>query len=215
MNPDNMKKRILMSVIGVVVSGISVGMFKFAALGVDPFQTFMAGTDALLPIRFGTLYVIVNGLLLLFAIVSDRKKIGIATLINLFLLGYIAEYTQYIMRQRLLQPGYPVRFGILAFAVVILCLATSLYFTADLGVSPYDALALIWSQRQNKLPFAACRVIGDLASVLIGTLFCVAAGFGLQQVLEVVGIGTVITAFFMGPLIEFFNVHVARPLLNR
>jgi uncharacterized membrane protein YczE len=29
-----------------------------------------------------------------------------------------------------------------------------------------------------------------------------------------VGIGTIITAFFMGPLIEFFNVRIARPLLN-
>ena len=28
------------------------------------------------------------------------------------------------------------------------------------------------------------------------------------------GVGTIITAFFMGPLIEFFNVHVARPFLD-
>jgi uncharacterized membrane protein YczE len=28
-----------------------------------------------------------------------------------------------------------------------------------------------------------------------------------------INIGTIITAFFMGPLIEFFNVHVARPFL--
>ena len=28
------------------------------------------------------------------------------------------------------------------------------------------------------------------------------------------GPGTIITAFFMGPLIEFFNVQVARPFLN-
>ena len=214
MNSNNMKKRILMSVIGVVVSGVSVGMFKFAALGVDPFQTFMAGTDALIPIRFGTLYVIVNGLLLLFALIFDRRKIGIATLINLFLLGYIAEFTQHWLQQRLPQIGVPARLGILAFAVVILCLATSLYFTADLGVSPYDALALIWSQRQKKIPFAVCRVIGDFASVLIGTLFCIAAGFDLSQILGVVGIGTIITAFFMGPLIEFFNIHVARPMLK-
>ena len=28
-------------------------------------------------------------------------------------------------------------------------------------------------------------------------------------------VGTIITAFFMGPLIELFNVHVARPLLKK
>ena len=35
-----------------------------------------------------------------------------------------------------------------------------------------------------------------------------------RQVPTVVGVGTIITAFFMGPLIEFFNVKIARPLLK-
>jgi uncharacterized membrane protein YczE len=30
-----------------------------------------------------------------------------------------------------------------------------------------------------------------------------------------VGLGTLITAFFMGPLIEFFNIHIAQPFLQR
>ena len=54
------RKRILMSALGVVICGISVGMFKHAALGVDPFQSLMSGLDAVIPIRFGTLYVIAN-----------------------------------------------------------------------------------------------------------------------------------------------------------
>ena len=57
-----------MSALGVIICGISVGMFKHASLGVDPFQSFMSGLDAVIPIRFGTLYVIVNLLLLTFAL---------------------------------------------------------------------------------------------------------------------------------------------------
>lgn len=64
-----------MSVFGVALCGVSVGMFKFAALGVNPFQSLMSGLDAVIPIRFGTLYVIVNAVLLLFALIFDRKKI--------------------------------------------------------------------------------------------------------------------------------------------
>jgi uncharacterized membrane protein YczE len=33
--------------------------------------------------------------------------------------------------------------------------------------------------------------------------------------LAIVGIGTIITAFFMGPLIDFFNRKVAQVILNR
>ena len=53
-------KRILMSIIGVMIGAVSVGFFKLAAFGVDPFQSFMSGTNQMFPINFGTLYVIVN-----------------------------------------------------------------------------------------------------------------------------------------------------------
>ena len=77
-------KRILMSLGGVIVCAISVGIFKIAALGVDPFQSLMSGLDKLIPIPFGTLYVIVNVILLSFSLIADRHYIGIATFINLF-----------------------------------------------------------------------------------------------------------------------------------
>ena len=69
-------KRIILSVMGVLVGGISVGIFKLAAFGVDPFQSLMSGLDELIPIPFGTLYVIVNLLLLSFSLIVDRSKIG-------------------------------------------------------------------------------------------------------------------------------------------
>ncbi len=206
-------KRIIMSVAGVVICGISVGMFKFAALGIDPFQSLMAGLDAVIPIRFGTLYVIVNAILLLFALVFDRRKIGIATLINLFLLGYIVEFSQGLCEK--LMPDAPIwlRVIILLVAIVILCLSSALYFTANLGVSTYDAVALVWSERQNKIKFAYCRVICDFVCVALGVILLLISGQPITEVFGSVGIGTIITAFFMGPLITFFNKRVAEPML--
>lgn len=60
MERKELTKRIFMSLFGVIICAISVGIFKIAALGVDPFQSFMAGLDKLVPIKFGTLYVIAN-----------------------------------------------------------------------------------------------------------------------------------------------------------
>ncbi len=94
MNKKNLKRRISMSLCEVIICAVSVGIFKIAALGVDPFQSFMAGLDALVPIGFGTLYVITNAVLLVFALVFDRRYIGIATFINLFLLGYNMKRSQ-------------------------------------------------------------------------------------------------------------------------
>ena len=87
-------RRVIMSVLGVLVCGMSVGLFKRAMLGVDPYQSLMAGLNAVIPISFGTLYVIMTGLLLLVALIFDRHKIGLATIINMTLLGYVADYTR-------------------------------------------------------------------------------------------------------------------------
>ena len=211
--PNQLYKRILMSAIGVIICGISVGMFKHASLGVDPFQSLMSGLDAVIPISFGTLYVLVNLVLLVFALIFDRRKIGLATLINLFLLGYIAEFSQGIAERMLPDPALPVRMGLLAVAIVIMCLASAFYFTADLGVSTYDAVALIWSEKQKRIPFPVCRIITDLVCVVGGVVLCTLTGFTLRQIFGEVGIGTIITAFFMGPLIELFNKTIARPFL--
>ena len=91
----------------------------------------------------------------------------------------------------------------LIVGVVVLCFASSLYMTSDLGVSVYDAIPIIISKRTGK-PFKFMRIGCDLICVIIGAL-C-----GLLP-----GLGTLVTAFFMGPLIDFFNRKFSRPLLDR
>ena len=204
-----------MSVLGVLVGGISVGFFKLAAFGVDPFQSFMSGVDQLFALDFGTLYIIVNALLLLFALVFDRHYIGLATFINLFLLGYVVQFSYDTLLA--LFPGASLGLRLMCFlgGFTVLCLSASLYITADLGVSTYDAVALIWSEKQKRIPFFACRVITDFLCVLCGILLCALAGYSLREITGQAGIGTIITAFFMGPLIDLFSARVAKPFLFR
>ena len=200
-----LKTRILMSSIGVIITGISVGMFRTAALGVDPFQTLMSGLNSLIPISFGTLYVITNMILLLFALVFDRHKIGLATVINLVFLGYVAEYSQKFFTFLLPDMALMARLLLLAAAVVVMCFASALYFNADLGVSTYDAVSLVISEKQKKVSFKVCRILSDLICVSLGVLLCRLAHMSWGEIGAVVGIGTIITAFFMGPLISFFS----------
>ena len=214
MKRENIGKRTAMSLFGVIICAISVGIFKIAALGVDPFQSFMAGLDALVTISFGTLYVITNAVLLLFALVFDRHYIGIATFINLFLLGYITQFTYEFLQTVIVDPSIAVRIGCLVVGVVIICFGSAFYMTADLGVSTYDAIALIICNTWKKGKFQYVRIITDVICVILGCALFVISGGSISQIPTIAGIGTIITAFFMGPLIEFFNVHIARPVLN-
>ena len=173
----------------------------------------MSGLDALIPIEFGTLYVIANVCLLLFSLFADRHYIGLATMINLFLLGYVAQYSLEVLL--LLFPSVSL-IGQLVFLVVgiiLSCFAASLYFVADLGVSTYDAVALIITETWKIGKFKYVRIITDLTCVIIGTILYYIATKSLNGITTIVGIGTIITAFFMGPLIDVFSEKIARPLL--
>ena len=211
----NNRIRIFMTLIGVIVCAISVGIFKIAALGVDPFQSFMAGLDNLIPIKFGHLYVIVNVLLLSFSLLADRHYIGIATFINLFLLGYITQWTYEFLQTVIVNPNMITRILCLIVGIVIICIGSALYMTADLGVSTYDAVALIISNAWKKGKFQYVRIITDIICVILGCVLFILAGGAIKDIPTIAGVGTIITAFFMGPLIEFFNVKIARPLLKK
>lgn len=208
-----MKKRIIMCVTGVLVCGVSVGFFKYAALGVDPFQSFMGGLDALVPIGFGTLYVIANVCLLLFSLIADRHYIGLATIINLTMLGYVAQYTLEFLQHLNPEISMAGRIIFLVIGIVLSCFSASLYFVADLGVSPYDSIAVIIAYTWKIGKFKYVRIITDFTCVLLGTILYFIATKGFAGVIAIVGIGTIVTAFFMGPLIDLFSEKVSRPML--
>ena len=207
-------RRIFMSLFGVIICAISVGIFKIAALGVDPFQSLMSGLDKLIPIPFGTLYVIVNVILLSFSLIADRHYIGIATFINLFLLGYITQWTYESLQTVIVNPSMIVRLLCLLIAIVIICFGSALYMTADLGVSTYDAVALILVNKWHIGQFKYIRIVTDVICVVLGAVLFLLGGGKLSAIPTIIGVGTIITAFFMGPLIEVFKRKVAIPMLK-
>lgn len=209
-----MKKRIFMSALGVLTGAVAVGFFKLAAFGVDPFQSFMSGMDQLIPIDFGTLYMIVNACMLLFALVFDRHYIGIATAVNLFLLGYVVQFSYDMLQLLFPNPSMALRVVSFIIGFVVLCIASSIYMTADLGVSTYDAVALIMAHKWKIGKFKFIRIITDLVCVALGLVLFLIGGGAWKDVPAFIGIGTILTAFFMGPLIDFFNRKIAQPMLN-
>ncbi len=197
------RRRLIMTIIGVLVSGFSVGMFNFSAFGMDPFQVFAHGIWNQVGFGYGTVYMVINLILVVVDLFLDRKKMGLATFINLFLLGYVVEFSSWLWAYLIPNPSVLIRAVFLILGVTIMCIGSALYFTSDLGVSTYDAIALS-IQEKTQWDFRPIRIATDLICTVIGFLL------GAQ-----VGVGTVFTAFFMGPFIEFFNRTIARPMLYR
>lgn len=209
-----MKKRITMSVFGVLLCAVSVAFFKYAAFGMDAFQVFVNGMVEVIPIGYGTLYVIINVALLLFALIFDKHYIGLATIINLFFLGYIAEFSLWILNSLFPASGILLRIVFLIIGIVLMSLASALYYTADLGVSTFDAIALIMANTWKVARFRYCRIGVELCTVILGCSLYFIGNKSFSGLGALVSVGTIITAFCMGPLIEVFNKKVAEPLLH-
>ncbi len=195
--------RIIMTIFGVSIAGLSVGLFKHSQFGTDPFQSFANGMHNVLPFSFGTLYIILNVVLLVVVFFLKKHYIGIGTIINLFLVGYIVEFSYGSLQELIPDPNLTVRIIMLAVGFVVLCFASAFYITADLGVSTYDAISLIMADKKIA-KFQYCRIATDIICVVIGLILG-----------AIVGVGTVMTAFLMGPFIAFFRKHISDPLFEK
>lgn len=195
-------KRILMAFFGVIVTGFCVGTFQKANLGTDPFTCLVTGIGNIFGSTYSTFYVVVTGALLLGVFLTEKHYIGIATVINLFGTGISADFMRNVWDVVIPNPSMGMRIGLMFLGVLGSCFSASVYFTADVGVSAYDAVSLIAANKYKLMAFRVCRVLSDLVCVTVGVVFH-----------ATVGIGTVITALFMGPVIQWFNTHVSEPFL--
>lgn len=214
----HMIKRIILSFISIIIMGLGISLFSVSGFGVDPFTSMNMNIAGTLGIGFGTYQLIVNAVILIYVIiVAHRGLVGVGTVFNMVGCGYSCEFFQNIV-EPMVKDHYTlaVRIPLLLAGIITLCFACSLFFTANVGVGPYDALGFMLS-RGIKLQHKWVRVITDLTVILIGL---VVSG-GLASIfkgdfagVKNIGIGTIITAFCMGPLINAFNKNVSSKIFN-
>ena len=190
----NMIKRTVFSFISVFITGFAVSLFSLSGFGVDPFTSMNMSISSALGMRYGTYQLIINAFILLFVIiVAHRGLVGIGTVFNMIFVGYSCEFFEKLLSPLSESGTLALRLLFLAGGIIIMCLSSSLFFTANVGVGPYDTLSFMLTQ-STKLPCKWTRVITDIAVVLIG----LAAGGGISAALKGnfseiknIGIGTV------------------------
>lgn len=107
----------------------------------------------------------------------------------------------------------PLRIAALFIGCMFAGLGVSFYMVAEMGIAPYDSVAVIIEKvTKGRIPFQYARVLSDVTVVIVGVVFCILAGGNLWMI---IGIGTICNALFNGPLIQFFKVHVAEPIMKK
>ena len=185
-------ERVLRLLAGLWLYGLAIALMIEGAVGASPWDVFHLGVSRHLPLSFGTVMILAAvGVLL--AWVPLRQMPGLGTLANTLLLGPFADVNLALLAT---PGGLPLRCAYLLAGVVLCAVATALYIGAQLGLGPRDGL-MTGLARRTGWSIRRIRTLIEVTVLAIGVLLG-----------GVVGVGTLVFAFGVGPLTQFFLRHL-------
>ena len=189
-----MTSRIMQLLVGLVLYGAGCAIMVRAGIGLDPWTVFAQGISRQTGVGIGWVTNIV-GFLVLLLWIPLRQRPGLGTVANILLVGTSMQATLAVFPA---VDGFALQLIAFVAGMVLVAVASGLYIGADFGPGPRDGLMTGLHARFG-WPIWAAR-LGVEASVLL-------AGWILGGT---VGIGTIIFALGIGPL-----VHRTLPLFDR
>ena len=85
-------KYVIVMLIGNVILGLGIAIFKLSGLGNDPFSGMVMALSDRTGIDYPVFLIIVNMIVFVFEIIFGRKLIGLGKFVNAVLLGYIVSF---------------------------------------------------------------------------------------------------------------------------
>lgn len=195
------KRNFAVMLFAIVLMGLGISLFKISVMGNDPSTAMVIAIGDTIGVNFSLVLIVFNSIWFIIEMIFGRKYIGAGTFVNWFGVGIIASgFAGMLGRLLGTALSLPVRLICMVTGVLILSLSASLYQTADLGIAPYDVLSIILADRLP-VPYFFCRIFTDAVCTLVAFLFG-----------GVIGLGTFICAFGLGPFITFFNKTVSEKI---
>ncbi|WP_431606335.1 YczE/YyaS/YitT family protein [Kocuria rosea] len=180
-------RRLVQLFAGLVLYGITMGMLVRAELGVIPWDVLHQGLSRQFGLSMGTVVIVVSVLLLLLLWIPLRERPGLGTLSNAVVVGLVLDATLAVLPP---VESLPLRVLLVLAGVLLNAVATAAYIGVHLGAGPRDGLMTGLVRRTG----GSVRVVRTSIEVVV-----VLAGWVLGGT---VGLGTVLYALAIGPLVQ-------------
>ena len=188
-------QRWLMLFSGFLLWGLGLALFVRAKLGMGPWDAFHQGLGFQLGITIGTASIIASVIVLLFWI-PLRQRPGIGTILNALTIGPFTDLFLWLLPPE--TESLWLRSAMLPAAMLCVGVGSALYLPAGLGAGPRDGLMM---GLHNKLGWSIrlSRSAVEASALAIGFLMG-----------GTVGVGTVVFAFGIGPVVQASLTHGRR-----
>jgi len=180
--------RVVQLMLGLFLYGFTMAMLVESTLGLDPWDVFHDGLAKNIPLSFGQVVIAVGAVVLLLWI-PLRQWPGLGTILNVIVIGLAADFGIAVISR---PDDLWLRGALLVGGIVGNGLAGALYIGSHLGPGPRDGLWL-GLVRKTGLSVRLLRTSVEVTVLVIG--------FFLGGT---VGVGTVLYALSIGPIVQFF-----------
>lgn len=181
-------RRLIQLHLGLCLFGFALALMVRATLGLDPWNVFQQGLMGLTGLTLGQVSIVI-GVVVMLAWIPLRQKPGLGTLFNIFVIGLSMDAALAVLPDI---TGLPLRLAFMTAGVTLTAMGGAAYIGAGMGTGPRDGLMIGLNQRLGW----SIRVSRMLIEVSV-----LAGGWLLGGS---VGLGTVVFAVGIGPLIQVF-----------
>lgn len=189
-------RRITQLMAGLTLYGVSMAMLIRSTLGLDPWDVLHVGLAPHLGLSIG-LTTIVVGVAVLLAWIPLRQWPGLGTVLNTIWIGLATDAGLALIP---ITDHLPARWALLLGGIVANGLAGALYIGSQLGPGPRDGL-MTGLHHRTGLSIRLVRTALELTVLVIG-----------WRLGGTVGIGTVLYALTIGPLLHAFLPRCIVPI---
>ena len=189
---------VIFLIIGLVLFGLGEALLISAGIGVSPWTVFGQGISNVSNASIGFATLIIS-LFVLLCWIPLKQIPGIGTVLNVILIASVLDYSLPYLPS---PETYILRLTQVVLGVVITGFGGGVYLIANLGPGPRDGL-MTGLQRISDFPIAWVRSGIELTVVLIGWILG-----------GIVGIGTLVFAFGIGPSVAI-SIYLLAKYINK
>ena len=175
-------------ILGLLLFGVGIAIMVIANLGLSPWEVMHQGISRNTGIPIGTVGII-TGIVVLLLWIPLHERIGVGTILNVVLIGLVVDASLWLLPTTV-EPMW-LRWVLMAGGTVIIAVGSGLYIGAGLGPGPRDGLMTGLARRGINIAIARAGI--EITVLVIGYFLG-----------GTVGVGTVVFAFGVGPLVAVF-----------
>lgn len=191
-------RRLIQLVIGETFFGVGIGLMLQSGLGLPPWDVLHQGLSIQFGLTVGS-WAILTSLVVLVLWRPLHERYGIGTLLNAVLIGVMIDVTAAVVPEPT-NTGWAV--AMMTTGILLNAVTSGMYIGANLGPGPRDGLMTAIARRGPSIRLT--RVSMEVTVLVIGLLLG-----------GTFGIGTIIYALLMGPLVQIFlprwTIDTGRP----